>query len=136
MTDAEKVAILEKRLNERDEEVEFLKKYMPSLQNCKISPKQWYETISIACKDGKRIPYKLCKAAGVEPSGYYHFVRRKSKASTKIIKDSQVLADIQFLQTKHKQTLGYRQVTMQLNRFYKKHGLDVVNCKRVGRLMR
>lgn len=47
-----------------------------------------------------------------------------------------MLADIQFLQTKHKQTLGYRQVTMQLNRFYKKQGLDVVNCKRVVRLMR
>lgn len=136
LTDAEKVAILEKRLNERDEEVEFLKKYMPSLQNLRISPKEWYIAIELACKGGKTVPYRLCKATGVDPSGYYHYLKRLSTKSKKLIHDELILADIEHLQKMYNQTHGYRQITMELNMFYQKNGLPNVNAKRVLRLMK
>lgn len=136
LTDSEKVAILEKRLNERDEEVEFLKKYMPSLQSLRISPKEWYEAIMLACKDGNGVPYRLCKAAGVDPSGYYHHINRVNNKSEKIIRDDLILADIQYIQKMHKQTKGYRQITMELNIFYATMELPNVNTKRILRLMR
>lgn len=136
LSDAEKVALLEKRLEERDDEVDFLKKYMPSLQNCKITSKDWYAAIYMACRDGKYVPYKLCKVASVNPSGYYHYVRRKSYFTSKMVADAMILADIQYLQNKHMRVLGYRQVTMQLNRFYKNINLPVINSKRILRIMR
>ena len=136
LSDAEKVAILEQRLNERDEEVEFLKKYMPSLQSCKTRPKHWYRAIWLACKDGTYNPNRLCKAAGVDPSGYYHYNNNMVNKSQKSIDDDKILADIKYLQKLHKQTLGYRVITMKINQFYDAIGLDVVNAKRILRLMR
>lgn len=136
LTDSEKVAILEKRLNERDEEVEFLKKYMPSLQNLKISPKEWYKAIMIACKDGKTVPYRLCRAAGVDPSGYYHYVKKVKSKSEKQVRDDLIVADVKFIQKMYNQTKGYRQVTMEINNFYSAIGFPNVNSKLVLRLMR
>lgn len=135
LTDSEKIAILEKRLNERDEEVEFLKKYMPSLQNLKTSPKEWYKAIMLACKDGKSVPYRLCRAAGVEPSGYYHYVKKVNNKSEKQVRGDLIIADIKFIQKMYNQTKGYRQVTMEINKFYSTIGIANVNCKLVLRLM-
>lgn len=135
LTAEEKVAILEKRLNERDEEVEFLKKHMPSLQNSKNKPKEWYAVIYAECKDGKNVPYKLCKAAGVDSSGYYKYVPKLAIRSSRDISNSLLLADIEYLQTLYKYKLGYRQITMQINLFYAKLDYPLVNHKRVLRIM-
>ncbi len=90
----------------------------------------------MACIDGNYVPYRLCKAAGIEPGGYYHYVKRLTKHTIEKCNNQKIISDINFLQIKHKQTLGYRQITMQLNRFYKKVGVTKVNSKRVLRLMR
>lgn len=137
LTDSEKVSLLEKRLTDRDEEVAFLKKYMPSLPVSKIKNKHWYEAIKMALdEDGCYVPYRLCKAAGVDSSGYYRYIERIISPCDKHFKDAMILADITHLQTKHKMKLGYRQITMQLNILYVQVGFDKVNSKRILRLMR
>lgn len=78
---------------------------MPSLPNCKIKSKDWYCAINIACKDGKHVPHKLCKAASVDSSGYYKYVKRASKKTITAEFSNKVLADIQHLQNLHKREL-------------------------------
>ncbi len=136
LTDTQKVAFLEKRLKERDGEIDFLKKYMPSLLKCKTKIKHWYKAIKLACEDGKYVPYQLCKTIGINPSGYYKYVKRNRVISKKMKFDKMILADIKYLQIKHKRKLGYRQITMQINKFYSTINFPKVNAKRILRLMR
>ena len=73
---------------------------------------------------------KLCSKAGVSRSGYYKWLKRVPSEHQKI--NEQLLEWIKNLYEEQNGILGYRQMTITVNRRYKVH----YNKKRIYRLMR
>ncbi len=78
---------------------------------------------------------ECCRILSININNYYKF-RRLHKIGKAKIHDSQLLADIQFLQSKHKNKLGYRRLKMHLDYAYSSYGLYPVNHKRILRICR
>lgn len=136
MTDAEKVRYLEKQLIERNKEVDFLKKYMPSLQKSQIRNRDYFESIyNVKCNDGTvNVSYYIRTFNLIECS-YYKYVKRIENSTKRDLEDMRILADIQFMHKLRNHNLGYRQMTMAINTAYEIYGYDIVNHKRIQRLM-
>ncbi len=66
---------------------------------------------------------------------YYKFIRVKSIDRAQI-ENSKLLADIEYLQEKYHNKLGYRRLKMHLDDAYLSFGLNVVNHKRILRICR
>ncbi|ASK64271.1 transposase [Virgibacillus phasianinus] len=74
----------------------------------------------------------MCEVAGVNRGAYYKWKGREDSEEDQF--NQKVMKDIQ-AQRKRDQTLGYRRMTIFLNRHYEKNHEFLVNKKRVYRLM-
>lgn len=132
---SEKNKILEKKLAESENTIEFLKKYTPSLPKQTATSKDYYKIIHQYNGNEVKINVaQISKDFNFSESGYYKYIH--SLKSEKSNDDSRVLADIKYLMKKFKSKIGYRQITMKLEETYILYELKPVNHKRIQRLMR
>jgi len=136
MNDSEKVKYLENELKIANDDKDFLKKYMPSLQKNEKS-QNVYKLIWNCVKDGIIINIsRILKLLEVNESGYYLYVKHQKNITLKARIDAMVTADIMHVSKKFNNRKGYRTITMELNSFYESIGLPLVNHKKVQRLMK
>jgi len=92
-----------------------------------------YETVYLAISDlNSKESYsisELCKIIGIQRSSYYKWLNRKESVNEKLNK--QLLPIIKYAYEERNGILGYRQMTIKLNRECNLH----VNHKRIYRLM-
>lgn len=92
-----------------------------------------YETIYLAIRELHETSYpiqKLCEIAGIQRSSYYKWRNRKENASEQMNKELILL--IKDAYQERNGILGYRQMTIKLNRDYNLN----LNHKRIYRLMK
>ena len=134
LTTEQKNKKLEKENEELLGEIEFLKKYMPSLEQRIPNRKEFYEALLNATKDGFNINIsKMCNKYSMSRQGYYKHIATKNNKMIRREKDIEIINLITNTFYRYSSKYGYRRILMVIR---SSHPEITINHKKIQRIMK